>query len=291
MIHRFTCFLLVFFVLFVQGCQDIAPASTSEVETVRIISLSGFITETLCDLGYKSQIVGRDVTSIFPTEITDISNLGHISQLNMEAVLALSPDFIFVENSQIKMAPSLQALEKAGITVVTVPTSPHLNNAVQAAKTIGKHLRISDDIIKQLTQQVEADSLTLEKARAEYSSKPKVLFIYARGAGRLMVGGKNTPVAAIIEKAGGENAIQAFDDYRALTTESLIEAEPDVILMFTSGLASLDGKEGLKQIPGIAQTPAFQHDRIIAMDGHYLSAFSSRAGLAAIELAEKIHAY
>ena len=74
-----------------------------------------------------------------------------------------------------------------------------------------------------------------------------------------------------------------------MTPESLVEANPDVILMFTSGLASLDGKEGLSQIPGINQTPAYQNDRIVAMDGHYLVSFSSRAGQAALELAQQIH--
>ena len=104
-----------------------------------------------------------------------------------------------------------------------------------------------------------------------------------------MVGGTQTSASAIIEKAGGVNAIQSFDNFQALTPEALLEAAPDVILMFTSGLASLDGKEGLKQIPGMSQTPAFQNDRIVAMDGHYLTAFGPRAGKAAIELAQKIH--
>jgi iron complex transport system substrate-binding protein len=59
--------------------------------------------------------------------------------------------------------------------------------------------------------------------------------------------------------------------------------------MFTSGLASLDGKDGLANIPGISQTPAFQHDQIIAMDGHYLLGFGPRAAKAVGELAGKLH--
>ena len=134
-----------------------------------------------------------------------------------------------------------------------------------------------------------ADSVQLSATLEGFTESPKVLFIYARGAGRLMVAGANTSAAAIIEKAGGQNAIRSFEGFKTMTPESLIEAVPDVILMFSSGLASLDGKEGLGQIPGISQTPAYKNNRIIAMDGHYLTAFGPRVGQAALELARGIH--
>ena len=92
----------------------------------------------------------------------------------------------------------------------------------------------------------------------------------------------------MINRAGGELAISSFEDYENLTPESLVEASPEVILMFESGLASLDGKEGLSQIAGMEQVPAYKNDRIITMDGHYLSSFGPRAGKAAIELANKL---
>ena len=72
----------------------------------------------------------------------------------------------------------------------------------------------------------------------------------------------------------------------ALSAEGLLQAQPDAILLFESGLQSLGGKEGLMQVEGIAQTPAGRNDRFIAMDGLYLLGFTPRAGEAAFELAE-----
>ena len=43
---------------------------------------------------------------------------------------------------------------------------------------------------------------------------------------------------------------------RRITSEALVEAAPDVILMTTTGLESVGGIDGLLEIPGIAQTPA-----------------------------------
>ena len=229
------------------------------------------------------------VTSSYPKSVDTLPNLGHVTQLNLEAILQLQPDVIFLENNQMKQAQGLNTLKAAGIEVVTVPTSPSLDNAQKAAKVIASALNADNTKLEELAQQIEQDSLALAALLEQKTSTPSVLFIYARGAGRLMVAGKNTTAAAIIEKAGGQNAIQSFEDFQTLTPEALVEASPDVILMFSTGLASLDGKSGLAQITGIPQTPAFQNDRIIAMDGHYLTSFSSRAGRAAKELATQLH--
>ncbi len=263
--------------------------AAAKTEAQRIVSLSGFLTEVLYELGYGEQIVGRDVTSAYPAAAKSIPDLGHISQLNAEAILALQPDVIFLEKSQQQQTTVLQQLENADLQIVSIPTSFHLNNAVLAARKMATYLDVDESEIVAMAQRIEQDSLQLVEQRAQYTTQPKVLFIYARGAGRLMVGGTNTSAAAMIEKGGGQNAIQSFEDFRALSPEALLEAAPDVILMFETGLASLDGKEGLAQITGIPQTPAFQNDRIVAMDGHLLTAFGPQAGQAALELADRIH--
>ena len=272
-----------------QGDSNAQSEQSQSSNSPRIITLSGFLTELVFELGYGDQIVGRDVTSVYPKQVNNIKDLGHISQLNIEAVLQLNPDFLLLEKKQLQQIPSLEQLKNAGIKVISVPTGHHLNNAVSAASFIKMSMEIDDSIIKKMDQQITQDSTQLVDFLKVKQDQPKVLFIYARGAGKIMVAGKNTAAAAIIEKAGGQNAIQSFDNYQAMTAESLIESTPDVILMFKMGIERLNGKEGLSQIPGIAQTAAFKNDRIIAMDGQYLTSFGPRAGKAALELAEKIH--
>ncbi|MEM8886425.1 MAG: ABC transporter substrate-binding protein [Bacteroidota bacterium] len=287
------CFLLSLLVLTSCGDKAISQKEPQlDHEEKRIVSLSGFLTETLIDLGLGDHIVGRDITSTFPPEkVNEIPSLGHVSQLNMEAVLALNPKTVILEEAQAKQAKELEKLSEAGIEIITVPTSRTFDNAQKASKFISQKIKLDEKALGDLAKGIEKDSLALAEILngIEDDQKPRVLFIYARGAGRLMVGGSNTSASAIIEKAGGVNAIESFENFQALTPEYLVEASPDVILMFTSGIASLDGKEGLGQIPGVAQTPAYKNDRIVAMDGHYLTAFGSRAAQAAKELALAIH--
>jgi iron complex transport system substrate-binding protein len=129
------------------------------------------------------------------------------------------------------------------------------------------------------------DKIDTDLAKVKLIAKaPKVLFIYARGAGMLMVSGKNTPVDKAIALAGGQNAVTGFDDFKPLTPEALITGNPDIILMFTSGFESLGGVDGVLKIKGVDKTNAGKSKKIIAMDGGLLSGFGPRLGEAAVQL-------
>ncbi|HTN17434.1 MAG TPA: ABC transporter substrate-binding protein, partial [Chitinophagaceae bacterium] len=95
---------------------------------------------------------------------------------------------------------------------------------------------------------------------------------------------------AMIKLAGGENAVSGFEDFKPLTPEALLNANPDVILMFTSGLESLGGMDGLLKVPGIAMTNAGKKKQVIEMDGQYLTGFGPRLGKAIAELSKKLDA-
>ena len=85
---------------------------------------------------------------------------------------------------------------------------------------------------------------------------------------------------------GGENAVNNFESFKPLTAEAIVTANPDVILMFTTGAQSLNGV--FDNVPGILQTNAGKNKRIITMDGQYLAGFGPRVGKAALELNEKL---
>jgi len=277
-----------------QEATDAATNSTEESVSLprpeRIVSLNGTMTELLFQLGYGAQIVGVDITSTYPgEELGGIPRLGHISQLNVEALLELAPELVVVSAADADK-PGLTKLREAGIEVAPIELTNTLDNALNAAEALGTVLPVSEQQLSTLKQQMQGDQETLAGTLAGVgqTAKPKVLFIHARGPGRLLVAGYDTGAARMIEYAGGENAITTFADFEALTPESLVAAAPDAILMFTSGLASLDGTSGLGQIPGIKQTPAFQNNKVIAMDGHYLLSFGPRAAQAANDLARSL---
>lgn len=276
--------------LSLNACQN-APSSsaqaTQEASYERLVSLSGSVTELLYELEQGDKIVGVDVTSTYPAEqLTELPKLGHVRQLNVEALLSLQPDLVLAERTD-EASAALQQLEAAGVEVLWLDGSFTLDKPLAQAEQISKKLGL-DQELERLRQAYEADKAKLEKARQAMEGTPKVLFIYARGKGSLMVAGKNTAASAMIELAGGQNAVQSFEGFRALSAEGLMQAQPEVLLLFKSGLESLGGVEGLLQVPGLAQTPAAQQGHIIGMDGLYLLGFTPRAARAAADLSQQL---
>jgi iron complex transport system substrate-binding protein len=125
--------------------------------------------------------------------------------------------------------------------------------------------------------------------RAEAATTPRVLFVYARGAGTMMVAGTETPAEAMIALAGAANAAEGFAGFKPMTAEAVVAAQPDVILMPERGLESLGGADGLLEQPGVALTPAGKNRRIVTMDDLLLLGFGPRLGEAVQTLTTKLH--
>ncbi len=253
----------------------------------RIVSLSGSITETLFALGYGDKIVAVDVTSTYPADaLVEVPRLGHIRQLNVEGVLAQRPDLILILEGNASL-PAVQQLKESGIELLILSSENTFEAPIKMALAIEEKLG-AEGRSKQIEQKLSAQKTQLEALLKDHIIQPKVLFIYARGAGNMMVAGRDTPAEAMINLAGGQNAITEFEGFKTLSTEGLIQAQPDYLLLFESGLEKLGGKEQLFQIEGIQQTPAGKNQRVITMDGLRLLGFTPRMGSAALDLATQL---
>ncbi len=256
--------------------QNNTETATPE-EKQRIVSLSGGITEIISALGYQSEIVGTDVTSTYPESLkTTATELGHVRSMAIEPVMALHPSLILANKKD--MNPELlKKLEASGTKLDLLEQEYSVQGTKKLIRQVAEILGSQD--YRKLDEKIDADLAQLKPI----ARKPKVLFIYARG-NNLMVAGKGTPMAALIGIAGGENAVNDFDDFKPLTPEALVKANPDVLLFFNSGLQSAGGIDGVLKTPGVAETTAGKEKRIVAMDGGLMSSFGPRLGQAALTL-------
>lgn len=248
----------------------------------RIVSINGSVSSMLCALGLEPQIVGVDITSNYPASLQQKTKVGHNRNISAEGVISLTPTLVLGTNNQLnpQLLDQLKAANiKTQLFTQTYSIAGTRTLLQQVATTTGTTAQAAP-LLKQFDQQAATLKLTpLHK---------KVLFIYARGAGTLMVSGTGTPIEQMITLAGAQNAVTDFSDYKPLSAEALVAADPDVILLFTSGLQSIGGIEGLLKVPGIAATKAGQNKKIIAMDGELLSGFDLRLIQAIRELHDKI---
>jgi len=268
--------VLAFGVLLLSGLTAAAAPAP------RIVSLNGTISEIICDLGRQGQIVGVDVTSTYPAALEKLPKVGHNRNISAEGVLAQNPTLVVGTTESLKPEVAAQ-LKSAGVRVELFKQAYSVDGTKQLIKEVAAAFGATAEV-PALLKKLDAQLTQVRKP----AKSPKVLFIYARGTGTMMVAGQGTQVEKIIQLAGGQNAATGFTEFKPLTAEALVAANPDVLLLFDSGLQSLGGKAGLLQVPGIAQTTAGRTGRVVEMDGQLLTGFGPRLGLAASELSKKL---
>lgn len=263
-----------------QSTEETATSTDTIAKTTthKIVSLNGAVTEIVAALGHEKEIVGTDVTSTYPETLkATAKDLGHVRSISIESIMALQPTIIIGTAKDIN--PELLAKIKAsGVKAEVFDQEFSPEGTKKLIADVANALGNTD--FKALQDKVDADLAQVKPI----AKAPKVLFIYARGANMLMVSGTKTPVDRAIALAGGQNAVTDFEDFKPLTPEALIKGNPDVILMFDSGIGSVGGPQGVLKIPGVDKTNAGKNKKIITMDGGLLSGFGPRLGEAATKL-------
>lgn len=270
---------LIFLALTLLGCSNATENedSTPLNKVERIISLSGAITETVHELGRGDQLIAVDVTSTYPAELPNAEKLGHTSSLKAEGLISLDPTVIIFEKGTLDQT-LIGQLQAANIRMVGIEKVLSVEGAKQFIMDIAKALSVAE--VQFLIDQIDSN---LAKV-TDLKPNPKVLFIYGRGAGSLMVAGEKTSLDEVIRLAGAQNAVSGFEDFKPLSNEVLIAANPDFVLLFESAKESLNGINGILDLPGMRETTAGQKQQILFMDGQLLSGFGPRLGQAVAQL-------
>lgn len=267
----------------------LAAASALAAEpAARVVGGGGTITETIYALGAQDQLVAVDISSTYPAQAEKLPKVGYARQLAAEGILSVNPTVVIV-HEDAGPTEVLTQIEQAKVKVVRLPNAHTAEAAESRIRQIGEVVGKQAEA-DALAKSLHADLKTAADRSATAGSKPKVLFIYTRGGGVMNVAGLDTAADAIIELAGGTNAITGYEGYKPLTAEAAVNAAPDVILVTSRGLESSGGVDELLKQPGLSTTPAGQNKNVVAMDDLLLLGFGPRLGKAAVELNEKIHA-
>ncbi|WP_134764640.1 ABC transporter substrate-binding protein [Nocardioides sp. 1609] len=254
-----------------------------DVSRILALDIYGTLAHTVFELGLGDNVVGRDVSAQFP-EISDrplVTQNGH--ELNAEAILALDPTVVLTDTSLGPWDVVLQ-LEDAGIPVVVTDSHRGLDNIASLTRLVADSLGVPD-AGKQLGDRLEQEATDTaaaiaEVAPADVTGKLRTVFLYVRGqAGVYYMFGEGSGADSLIEAAGGYDVAKEIDwsGMKPVTDEALIDAAPDVLLIMTKGLDSVGGADGLlERFPALANTPAGEHERIIAMDDDQVLSFGPR---------------
>lgn len=231
----------------------------------RIISAGSAVTELILALHAEQSLVAVDVTSQLP-EGQPLPKIGYHRRLSAEGLLALSPTKL-IGSDEMGPAPVLQQLKSTGVDIEVVNTQANVDGLKARIDQIAAILNKPQEA-QQLKSQVDQQVQSL-KANQPTEQKKKVLFLLIHEGRAANVAGTDTTPDAIIRLAGAINpAADRITAYKPLSSESMVEMQPDVILVSGRSFEKLGGPDAIiKMMPLLAATPAGQNKQIMAIDG------------------------
>lgn len=264
-----------------------SPSANIGSEETTIITAGGTITEIIHELGFGSSIIATDITSTFPASMQELPSIGYRNQIKAEGILSLNPDLLLVETGYLT-EDVVSQLKSTGIEIHQFEKPVDLPGTFKIIGELADFLGVPEKG-EELSENLRMDIRALEEYTAGITDRPKMAFVMARGLETVFIAGEDTFAESLFDLAAIESVGRGFKDFVPLTPEALASMNPDYLLFFESGLQSLGGNDGVKQIRGIEQTNAFTNNGILAFDGLYLSGFGPRIGKAALELAKSAH--
>ncbi len=260
--------------------------SVTITDTSRIIVLNDAIAEIVISLGFLKNIIGRDATTTLEI-LKPIAKVSSGHDVSAESVLALSPTLV-IGDTRSGPPEAIQQLRGAGLAILLAPEVWQLKEIAPRITLIAKALGVVESGEKLLDETQSKIDQALAQATAK-KINPRVAFLYVRGtASVFLLGGEGSGADEMIQSAGGIDVGTdlGLASFTPLTTEAIVKANPDIIIVLTLGLKSVGGIDGLLELPGIAQTPAAKTRSVISIDDDLLFSFGPRTGSLIVRLAQ-----
>jgi iron complex transport system substrate-binding protein len=269
-----------------QGAVACPPPAT---DSSRLAISGGSITEIVYLLNESAKIVAADRTSNYPTAATKLPSIGYVRNLSAEGVLSIEPTLILAENDT---GPPivLDQLRKTGVEIAIIPEQMDAKGIISKVECVASVINADPKSTATATAKLAQDLAVLERlknAERQVETNITVAVILGLDNGQPTVGGINTSANSILEMAGAANAFESFEGWKPVPAESMLEANPDIIIMPIRSVKMAGGLEKILSMQAIKLTNAAMNNRVIAIDGMALLGFGPRTLSVAIDIAKE----
>lgn len=270
------------FILAFTGCSE---KENRPQEDLKIISTAADITEILDGLGLGKNIAAADMYSAGVGSVDpSVCTLDYMNP-DVEAILALSPDVVFVSGSSTDgTVDPYSALKDFDMNVVYIPTAGSIEDIKDNINIIASNVS-AEDKAKELTDSID---MAVESAKEKAEGLSKVSVYFEIGAAPwLYTTGGGTFINEIITLCGGENIYGGENGWLSNTEESVLAANPAVII----SNVRYDGYDfnEIYSRPGWDVIDAVKNSRVVNIDPDSSSRGSQNIVKAIDEIARAIH--
>lgn len=231
------------------------PVPPPSAAPSRIVSLAPNLTEIVFALGAGDRLVGRTSACTWPEATRTVPVVGGFGRPSLERLLEAKPDLILdvdLEDEQLGAAMARSGLRRERIACRS------LDEIAPAIRRVGALLG-HREAAEELAGRIERD-LAARRVRAGSGSRPRVyLEIWPDPP---MTAGARAFVSEMVELAGGTNVGTEKREYYTLSSEAILQRDPEVILaLYPTQTDSVRAR--MKARPGWSQISALRSDRVV----------------------------
>lgn len=260
----------------------------------KIASMSIHITNNLLALGIKpaGSVVGGDVKDFLPhvaDQLEGVAKFGVVTDPDMEAVLALKPDIIYID--AVYSGEDLAKFEKIAPTItIDMDAGTWRDHLKRIAEHVGREQE-AEAYIQDYDAKAERVSQLIH---TELGADAKVMAIRMT-AKELRVMGTKRPVGPImfedlkLKMAVGVEKIAADEPYAVISKEVLPDFDADAIFVIISkGDEAKSSFEEMEKNPVWQGLKAVKNKHVYILDGQKWLDYSSIGQSMALDDAEKL---
>ncbi len=266
---------------FLIGCgkhEDSSVQIQGETPT-RIVSLTPSATSLLVALDKVQFLVGRDAYSVIPKEILSLPVVGDFMTPNIEAIAALKPSLVLLDQSQQSAEDALKTLSIPTLSLRMHQLSDVRKGLIEVGKSLGVRAKADEWIAK-----MDAKISSIRKIGSARNYSPKVLILIDRAPDALrglISVGPNTYIDELLGIVGATNVMGASPvPYPQISAEQIMRSKPDIIIDLSKS------KGGKSAFQSIAEVPAVANDRVFLVESRDLLSPSPRLAEALEQMQE-----
>lgn len=245
---------------------------TLDAAPQRVVSVGPSITENLFALGVGDRIVGRTDYCDFPEAALSIPSVGAIDAPNVETIVSLSPDLVIA--SSIFTEDSYSKLTELGIKVIILHNEYDVTGVYETLETLGA-IMDAQDAAAALSEEMQS-SITDTTAKIAGLAAPTVYYVLGYGEYGDYTSGGDTYIGTLLTLAGGNNIAQNVSGW-SYSLESLIEADPDIIVLPAGMKADFIATDNYKDLSAVKNGKVYEIDRNLVERQGYRNADGIRA--------------
>ena len=243
----------------------------------RAVSLAPNLTENIFAVGAGNKLVGVTTFCNFPEEAKNIQKIGDTMNPNMETIIALKPQIVFVSTAS-QIETFTKTLEAQNVAVfVTNPTDLNgvLRNLEQLGEIFGTEAQ-AEKLINDLRNRVLA-----VEAKVKGKTPTKVFVQISKEP--LFTIGKDSFLTEIINRAGGISVTKdVATAYPKLSKETALALNPDAIILSES-------PDNLEPNDVFKNSNAVKNAKVFKINADLLSRPSPRIVDALEQIAKNLH--